>query len=101
MPRLDQIDTMLTKEPDDLFLNFARAMELGKLGRTDDAVLQFDRVITLNANYTPGHFQKGRTLLAAGRFEDAKSALRRGIEVARAAGEDHTADEMTELLATI
>ncbi len=101
MPSLDQIQSLLAREPDDAFLNFALAMELARQQRTDDAVAQFDRVIALNTHYTPAHFQKGRTLLNAGRLDDARSALQTGIERALAIGESHAADEMRELLDSI
>ena len=101
MPRLDQLEAFLAERPDDVFLNYARAMELSKLGRTDDAAAQFDRVIALDGKYCPAYFQKGRTLLAAGRAGDARAALQQGIEVAHSSGDAHAAGEMSELLASI
>jgi hypothetical protein len=43
----------------------------------------------------------GRHLVAHGRIDDARRALREGIDVARAAGESHAAAEMAELLASL
>jgi tetratricopeptide (TPR) repeat protein len=98
MPRLEQLDAMLRKEPQDLFLQFARAMELAKLGRTDESLAQFDRVIATDPNYCTAYFQKGRALLAAGRVDEARSALREGIRTAESIGDHHARDEMTGLL---
>ncbi len=98
MPSLEQLDKLLSKEPDDVFLNFAKAMELAKGQRFAEAFAQFDRVIALDADYAPAFFQKGRTLLQSGDTETAKSTLRLGIDRARATGDSHAAGEMTELL---
>lgn len=101
MPRLEQIDAMLARTPDDVFLNFARAMELAKLGRLDESLPQFDRVLQLDPAYCAALFQKGRALLHAGRLDEARAALRAGIETAQRHGNAHAAMEMTELLDSI
>ncbi len=99
MSRRSKLEGLLEKSPDDVFLNFALAMELAKEGLTDQAVARFDRVIALDAQYIPAHFQKGSTLLAAHRRPEAKAALTRGIETALAHGDPHAAEEMQALLA--
>lgn len=101
MPRIEQLEKMLAAEPGDLFLNFALAMELAKLERMTDALAQFDRVMAINADYPPAYFQKGRTLLAAGDTDSASAVLRKGIERARAIGDNHAAGEMNDLLTSI
>lgn len=101
MPSLQQLNALLAKEPQDVFLNFARAMELAKLGRVEESLAQFDRVVILNADYSAAHFHKGRTLLAAGRLADAKAALAAGIATAQRVGDLHARDEMNDLLASI
>jgi predicted Zn-dependent protease len=101
MPSMQQLQALLAKEPSDLFLNFALAMELAKNNRTDDSVAQFDKVLELDPRYLPAHFQKGRTLLAAGRRDEAKATLQAGIAAAQAAGDGHARDEMTELLQSL
>lgn len=101
MPRIEQLEKLLAAEPSDVFLNFALALELAKLGRTADALAQFDKLIQLNPNYPPAYFQKGRTLLDAGDHDAARRALQLGVERARAVGDQHAADEMSDLLAAM
>jgi len=101
MPTIEQINKLLAKEPDDAFLNFALAMELARNSRTAESIVQFDRVIALDPNYTAAYFQKARTHIAAGDLEPAKAALRLGIETANAIGNAHAAGEMSELLASL
>ncbi|MCK6456200.1 MAG: tetratricopeptide repeat protein [Phycisphaerae bacterium] len=101
MPSVEQIRKLLASEPDDVFLNFALAMELAKAEKRDDAVAQFDRVITLDPDYTAAYHHKARTLIAAGRADDARQTLVTGIARAQAIGNAHAAGEMSDLLATL
>jgi len=101
MPTVQQLHALLQKEPDDLFLNFGLAMELARIGQTDESIAQFDRVIAMSPQYIPAFFQKGRALMNAGRIDEAKSALIAGIETAKSTGELHAAEEMTALLETM
>ena len=96
--RLEQLQALLVKEPDDAFLNFGTAMELAKAQRYDESLARFDRVITLDPNYVAAHFHKGKTLLSMGDVEAAKGVLRGGIEQASKCGEMHAKGEMQELL---
>lgn len=98
VPSLEQLNKLLSAEPNDIFLNFAKAMELAKTQQFADAFAQFDRVITLDPGYAPAFFQKGRAQLQAGDVDAAKATLREGVSRARAAGDHHAAGEMTELL---
>lgn len=101
MPSLEKLDQMLQKEPQDVFLNFARAMELARQNRGDEALQQFDRVIGLDAGYCPAFFQKGRTLVGLGRTADARAALQSGIAAAESVGDHHAAGEMNDLLQSL
>jgi predicted Zn-dependent protease len=101
MSRLQQLQHLLADQPDDLFLNFALAMELAKLGRLDDAVARFDRVLQLDPTYSPAYLHKARTLLAAKQPQQAKQTIHAGITVARQTGETHTADKLQELLQSL
>jgi lipoprotein NlpI len=98
MSRRAKIEQLLLKSPDDVFLNFGLAMELAKEGAIDAAVGQFDRVLTLDPKYISAHFQKGSSLLAAGRKEAGRAALTTGMAVARASGDPHAAEEMQALM---
>ena len=101
MSRLEKLEALLQKEPDDSFLNFGIDMELAKAGRFDESLAQFDRTIELNPNYIAAYFQKGRTLISMGEDDRARNALEAGIQQANLCGETHAAGEMQELLATL
>lgn len=101
MSRLEQIQTMLEKEPADVFLNFALAMEHVKAGRLEDAVTQFRQVATFDPNYTAAYFQQANALINLGRLDEAGATLRQGIAIAERLGDHHAAGEMGEVLATL
>ena len=101
MPSREQLERLLEKEPDDVFLNFALGMALAKEGRTPEALAQFDRVLELDPAYTPAHLQKGTQLIAIGRREEARLALQAGVAAAKASSDAHAAREMEKLVDTL
>ena len=101
MSRLEQLQALLDKEPDDAFLNFGVAMELAKAERYDESLARFDDVIRNDPNYVAAHFHKAKTLLAMGETEAAKAQLEKGIAQAGACGESHAQGEMQELFASL
>ena len=98
MSRREQIEKMLADAPDDLFLNFALAMEHAKEKATDQAVRQFDRVLELDPKHIPAYLQKARALVDAGRADAARETLTRGVAAANEVGDSHAAAEMSDLL---
>lgn len=101
MPSREQLERLLEKEPDDVFLNFALAMALSKEGSSSEALTRFDRVLELDPTYTAAHLQKGTQLIAMGRRDEARSTLQSGAASAKAAGDAHAASEMQKLLDTM
>ncbi|HOA71844.1 MAG TPA: tetratricopeptide repeat protein [Phycisphaerae bacterium] len=101
MARLEQLQKMLTTDPEDPFLNFALAMEYVKVGRPDDALNQFNRVIELDRKYVPAYFQKANLLVSLGRHDEAKSVFSEALTVAEQAGDKHAAAEIREALALL
>ena len=51
--------------------------------------------------YVPAFFMAAQQLARLNRIADARTALRDGIEQARAAGNSHAAGEMSEFLASL
>lgn len=98
MPRIESIQKMLESEPQDVFLNFALAMEYLKADRKEDALAQFESVNRLDPDYVPAYLQRGQTLIALNRKDDGRSVLREGIDVAQRTGDKHAAQEMRDMV---
>jgi len=96
--RLEQIEKMLAGSPDDVFLNFALAMEQVKAGQHEQAIARFERVTQLDPNYVPAYTQLSRTFITLGRKDEAKAALSRGVEAATRAGDKHAVSKMSDAL---
>jgi len=99
--RLEKLEAMLADEPHDPFLRYSRALELGKLGRSDESVEALSALSADDPPYVPAFFMVAQQLAALGREEQARGFLTRGIEQAQRTGDDHAAGEMAEFLASL
>jgi DNA-binding response OmpR family regulator len=59
-----------------------RARALQRLGRIDDAVASIDQAIALNPKGAQGHEQKGMLLWSVRRYDEARPALEKYLELA-------------------
>ncbi len=96
--RKEQIETMLTENPSDPFLNYCLAMEWVSAGDDDAAVRAFSRLIELDANYVPAYLQAGQALSRRGRTEEARTMFQHGIQAAQRTGDQHSQGEMQSFL---
>ena len=101
MSKREKIESMLQDSPDDVFLNYAFAMELAKESNIEEARAAFDKVRKLDPNYVPAYFQEGQMLAQEDEIDAARSILEAGIKVARSVGDDHALGEMTEYLESL
>jgi tetratricopeptide (TPR) repeat protein len=97
--RLEQLEKLLSAEPDDAFLNFGLAIELAKSGRHEESLARFDRALRADPNYVAAYYHKAKTMADAGDAEGARRVLEAGIAQAASCGEMHAKSEMEELLA--
>lgn len=99
--RRERIEAMLVDDPKDIFLRYSLAMELAKEGEHDSSLARLRELMANEPPYVPAFFRTGQQLAELGRVEDARAALRDGIEQARRQGDLHAAGEMSELLSTL
>ncbi len=101
MSRREQIEAMLADEPGDVFLRYSLAMELDKEGDHEASLARLAELQGDDPPYVPAFFMAAQQLVRLQRPDEARSALRNGIEQARAQGDSHAAAEMGELLAAL
>lgn len=99
--RREKIEAMLLDEPQDTFLRYSLAMELDKEGDHEASLQQLRELQQSNPPYIPAYFMAGQQLARLQRIEEARAALREGIDAARAQGDAHAAGEMSEFLASL
>jgi len=98
VPSREHLEELLKADPNDVFLNFGLAMELAKQEVKEPALEQFDRVISLDPDYSAAYHHKGRLLLLLDQAPEAKEVLSQGLAVCHRIGDAHAASEMEELL---
>jgi tetratricopeptide (TPR) repeat protein len=98
MDRLGMLEKLIVSKPDDPFPRYGLAMELKKLGRHEEAVQAFEQLSRAHPSYVPTYLMFGNLLEALGRAPAAIEVYTRGIEAARAAGNDHAAGELQAAL---
>ncbi len=96
--RKEKLEAMLRDDPTDAEMRYMLAMECASQGDDASAVQHFFEIFALAPNYPPAYHQAGRALQRLNRLTEARAVLERGIAVAQARHDDHTAREMRELL---
>jgi predicted Zn-dependent protease len=97
--RREKIEAMLADDPQDTFLRYSLAMELQKEEDHQRSLAILRELMQEDPAYVPAFLMAGQQLTQLGRIEQARGALREGIEHARTQGNDHAAGEMSEFLA--
>ena len=96
--RRERIEEMLQAEPQDVFLRYSLAMELQQQGELELSLERFRELMRERPPHLPSFHMSARVLLKLRRVEEARVALREGIECARTQGDHRAASEMSELL---
>lgn len=96
--RRERIEAMLAEEPQDQFLRYSLAMEWHKQGDHERGLAILESLMADETPLVAAFFMAGQNLAGLQRFDEARSALRRGIEAARQQGDSHAASEMSEYL---
>jgi tetratricopeptide (TPR) repeat protein len=98
MDRLARLKAFVEESPDDPFPLYGVAMEHKRLGDFASADATFEALRTRFPDYLPQYLLHGQVLEGLGRRDDAAATLRRGLEVAAAAGDAHAEEELQEAL---
>lgn len=101
MSRREQLQEMLSAEPNDVFLNYALAKAMVESGETDEGIAQFQKTLQIDPKHVPSYFQMAQAQAADGDVDPARKTLTQGIQIAREAGDEHAEMEMTEFLDTL
>ena len=98
---MQSLKRMLQKEPNDLFLLYAIALEHKKAGDFADALKYLTEVLKKDALYCVAYQQAAQVHELAGNVAAAKKAYRDGIAAAMRKGDLHAKEEMESALAML
>lgn len=97
-PRIENLQGMLSKHPDDPRIRFALALEYEKLERWDEAAAELRRYLDASADEGNAWGRLGAALRRLGRDEEARAAYRTGIDAAQRHGHPTMAAEFEDVL---
>jgi Flp pilus assembly protein TadD len=96
--RMQALTEILARNPGDSLARYGLAMEHIKTGGFEEAVSQFEALLTATPDHAYACFHAGQTLEKLGRLDDARAMYRRGIEAAARQGNSHARDELQAAL---
>lgn len=99
--RMQQLQKMLEREPNDTFLLYGLALEYKKLNDPSAAIEHLNRVLRLDPGYCYAYHQRGLIQESLGETESAKQSYREGIEAATKKGDDHARGEIEGALSLL
>jgi tetratricopeptide (TPR) repeat protein len=98
MDRLAMLQKMVATQPGEPFGHYGLAMELRKLGRSEEATAAFETLMSEHPSYVAAYLMAGNHHAELGDKAQARAVYQRGIEVARAASDGHTEGELESAL---
>jgi Tfp pilus assembly protein PilF len=92
--RIERLKTFLKESPNDSFLKHALALEYIKIGNDRDAKQMFESNLTADETYVATYYHLGKLLERTGAQQEAISIYEKGMQVAKAAGDMHSYNEL-------
>lgn len=101
MGRIEQLEEFVRTRPEDPFPRYGLALELGSLGRLQEAARVFAELMARFPDYTPGYLHAGKVLAELGQAEEARDVMTAGIDACRRKGDSHALGELEAALAVL
>lgn len=92
--RIEKIKAFLKDNPADPFLNHAIALEYVKIGDEAHAKEHFERNLSNAPGYVATYYHLGKLMERTGNQQDAINTYEKGMEMAKAAKDMHTYNEL-------
>src|SRR5437868_3248811 len=98
MNRLEILKGMVEQNPKDSFARYGLAMEYANSGSLDQALEEYNALLSFNPDYAAAYYHGGQALEKLGRIDDARGMYRRGLDATRRTGDGHTHSEIQAAL---
>lgn len=94
MDRVSKILNMLNESPEDCFLNHALGLEYLKIGKIEDAVVSFNKVLNTDINYVGTYYHLAKAYETLHEPNKAVEIYEKGIEIAKILKDNHARNEL-------
>lgn len=98
LSRKEQILNMLVSEPQDVFLNYALAMEFVSTNELKEADEQLKKVLSIKADYLPCFYQLGQLNEKLGNNDIALTFYKQGVDLAKSQNNNKALGELNEAI---
>lgn len=98
MERIEKLKMFITADPADLFSRHALAMEMVKIGDFDSAIVQLEKILSIDELQVGTYYHLGKTYEKISLFDKALDVYEKGILVARGLQKQH---ELRELMGAL
>jgi tetratricopeptide (TPR) repeat protein len=98
LSRKDMLLNLLSSEPNDVFLNYALAMELEGLNHHEEAEKQFLKTLDVSTDYLPCFYRLGQIAEKIRGKEKALEYYRKGLELAKKLNDTRTVGEINQAI---
>ncbi len=98
MDKIAGLKEILALDPKNSFARYGIAVELANRGEVDASMSEFDKLLSIDSDYTAGYFMSAQTLAKAGRTAEAIERLKAGISCAARTDNRHALSEMQGML---
>jgi Tfp pilus assembly protein PilF len=98
MERIEKLKDFLSKNPDDSFIQHALALEYVKLGEDVEARRLFENLLEKDQQYVGSYYHLARLLERTEERDAAIKYYEKGMEMAKAAGDQHSYNELRSAL---
>ncbi|MEM9884646.1 MAG: tetratricopeptide repeat protein [Bacteroidota bacterium] len=92
--RLTQLFAFLEEAPSDPFLLFAVAKEYEKMEQEEEALAYYLKLTAEQPDYVGTYYHLGKLYERQGKVEAALSIYQKGVEMAKAASDQHALSEL-------
>jgi tetratricopeptide (TPR) repeat protein len=94
MNRLANLYKMLEIQPEDVFLNYALAMELISLNNYEESIHQLEWLQANQSDYLPTYYQLAAIYIETEQVDKAINIYKKGMDLAKVQNETKTFNEL-------
>lgn len=98
MNRIESLIKILQQEPNDVFTNYALAIEFVAEGNYTMAEQQFLKVLSIDKKYLPCYYQLGQLKEKTNEIPAALAFYKQGLELAKEQGNNKAINEINEAI---